>query len=280
MPSSGPADHGIEPAAARGCGIIQISSFREKWRFPLASEDEFGRMPPVPPLFIPMQWMSENLEFLVPSPWREAVLGLLAVLAGLLIGNERTRKEKPAGIRTMALVCLGSATFTMIGYAFASKSGDSGRVAAQIVTGIGFLGGGVILRGPNSIFGATTAAMIWVTAAIGMVFGAGFPAAGFGVTVVVLSLLKFVGRWEHTHQGGVRSETVFVVFEPEHGKGLIKLEKLMVDYEITYPSTNLSLLSDGRNRLQIDYRLPMHRHVEFLNQLACMPEVTEIERQG
>jgi len=53
-----------------------------------------------------------------------------------------------------------------------------------------------------------------------------------------------------------------------------------VDYELTYPPNNLSLLSDGRNRLQIDYRLAMHRHVDFLNQLACMPEVTEIERTG
>jgi putative Mg2+ transporter-C (MgtC) family protein len=226
-----------------------------------------------------MHWMNENLEFLMPSPWRECVLGLMAVFAGLLIGNERTRKEKPAGMRTMALVCLGSATFTMIGFAFTSKTGDSGRVAAQIVTGIGFLGGGVIMRGPNSIFGATTAAMIWVTAAIGMTMGAGFPVAGFGLTATALLLLKFVGRWEHTHQGGGRAETVYVVFEPEHGKSLIKLEKLMADYEIMHQATNLSLLSDGRNRLQIDYLLPAHRHVEFLNQLACLPEVSEIERK-
>jgi putative Mg2+ transporter-C (MgtC) family protein len=167
----------------------------------------------------------------------------------------------------------------MIGFSFASATGDSGRVAAQIVTGIGFLGGGVILRGPNSIFGTTTAAMIWVAAAIGMVMGAGFPVAGLGVTAVVLCLLKFVGRWEHTQQGGVRSETVYVVFEPQHGKGLIKIERVLVDYEITCPPNNLSLLSDGRNRLQIDYRLPAHRHIEFLNQLASMPEVTEIERK-
>jgi putative Mg2+ transporter-C (MgtC) family protein len=226
-----------------------------------------------------MQWINENWQSLMPTPWRETVLGLLAVFAGLLIGNERTRKEKPAGMRTMALVCLGSATFTMIGFSFTSKTGDSGRVAAQIVTGIGFLGGGVIMRGSNSIFGATTAAMIWVTAAIGMVIGAGFPVAGFGITTVTLTLLKFVGRWEHTHQGGGRAETVYVVFEPQHGKSLIKLEKLMADYEVFCPPTNLSLLSDGRHQLRIDYRLPAHRHVEFLNQLASMPEVAEIERK-
>lgn len=223
--------------------------------------------------------LNENLEFLLPSPWREMVLGVLALFAGLLIGNERTRKEKPAGMRTMALVCLGSATFTMIGFAFTSKTGDSGRVAAQIVTGIGFLGGGVIMRGPNSIYGATTAAMIWLTAAIGMTMGAGYPVAGFGLTGAVLLMLKCVGILEHTHRGGGRSETVFVVFEPEHGKTLIKLEKLMLDYEIAHRINNVSLLSDGRNRLQIDYLLPAHRHIEFLNQLACLPEVKEIERK-
>ena len=226
-----------------------------------------------------MQWITENWQSLMPTPWRETVIELMAIIAGLLIGNERTRKEKPAGMRTMALVCLGSATFTMIGLAFTSKTGDSGRVAAQIVTGIGFLGGGVIMRGPSSIYGATTAAMIWVTAAIGMVIGAGFPVAGFGLAAMVLSLLKFVGRWEHTHQGGGRAETVYVLFEPQHGKSLIKLEKIMVDFEIICPPTNLSLLSDGRHRLQIDYLLPAHRHVEFLNLLACLPEVTEIERK-
>jgi putative Mg2+ transporter-C (MgtC) family protein len=231
------------------------------------------------PLF-PMQWMNENWHSLMSSPWREVALALMAVLSGTLIGNERTRKEKPAGMRTMALVCLGSATFTMIGFSFASKTGDSGRVAAQIVTGIGFLGGGVILRGPNSIYGTTTAAMIWVAAAIGMVMGAGFPIAGFGVTIVVLSLLKFVGRWEHSHQGGGRSETVYVSFEPAHGKSLIKLEKIMLDFEVPHRPDQLSLIADGCIRIQIDYRLPAHRHVEFLNQLASMPEVTEIERQG
>jgi uncharacterized membrane protein YhiD involved in acid resistance len=122
--------------------------------------------------------------------------------------------------------------------------------------------------------------MIWVTAAIGVVMGAGYPIAGFGVMAAVLSMLKFVGRWERTHSGGARSETVYVVFAPEHGKSLIKLEKLMSDYEIIHLAANLSLLSDGRYRLRIDYRLLAHRHMEFLNLLATMPEISEIERPG
>src|SRR6202000_2696939 len=123
-------------------------------------------------------WLNENWHSLLPTPWREIVLALMAAIAGLIVGNERSRKEKPAGLRPMALVSLGSATFTMIGFSFASSSGDSGRVAAQIVTGIGFLGGGVLLRGRTGIRGVTTAATIWLVAAMGMAIGAGHAGAG------------------------------------------------------------------------------------------------------
>ena len=227
-----------------------------------------------------MHWLYENWSHIVPTPWREPLLASAATLLGALIGNERMHKEKAVGMRTMALVCLGSATFTMIGYAFTTSTGDSGRVAAQIVTGIGFLGGGVIMRGPGNIFGATTAAMIWVTAAIGVTIGAGYPVAALGLTVLVLGLMKFVGQWEHTQEGGGKSETVVVVFQPERGKTLIKIEKLLVDYGIIHQAGSLSDGGVDGHRLKIDYSLPAHRHVEFLNQLACMPEVQGIERSG
>jgi putative Mg2+ transporter-C (MgtC) family protein len=229
---------------------------------------------------MPMHWLYENWSHIVRTPWREPLLASAAVCFGGLIGNERMHKEKPAGVRTMALVCLGSATFTMIGYAFTSSTGDSGRVAAQIVTGIGFLGGGVIMRGPNNILGTTTAAMIWVTAAIGVTIGSGYPVAALGLTALVLGLMKFVGQWEHTQEGGGKSETVVVTFQPERGKTLIKIEKLLVDYGIVRRTENLSDGGVEGQRLKIDYSLPAHRHVEFLNQLACMPEVQGIERSG
>ena len=81
----------------------------------------------------------------------------------------------------MALVALGSCAFTMVGYAFTSNTGDAGRVAAQIVTGIGFLGAGVLIRGSGGVQGATTAATIWIVAAIGMAIGAGYVAGGMAL---------------------------------------------------------------------------------------------------
>lgn len=225
-----------------------------------------------------MHWLTENWSHILSSPWREIFQALVATVTGGLLGNERMHKEKPAGMRTMAVVCLGSATFTMAGFAFTSATGDSGRVAAQIVTGIGFLGGGVIMRGPGSIYGATTAAMIWTTAAIGMTIGAGYPLAGLGVGALVLAVMKIVGRWEHSYEGGGRVETIHVTFHVDQGKSLIKIEKLLVDYTIVFVPTNLAPAGEGHQRLRIDYALPAHRHIEFLSQLASMPEVEAIER--
>jgi putative Mg2+ transporter-C (MgtC) family protein len=114
-----------------------------------------------------MRWFTESWHLLVPKPWDGALLVFVAIVSGAWVGTERQRKEKPAGLRTMALVALGSCAFTLAGYSFTSNTGDAGRVAAQIVTGIGFLGAGVVLRGAGGVQGVTTAATIWVVAAIG-----------------------------------------------------------------------------------------------------------------
>lgn len=97
---------------------------------------------------------------------------LLAIILGALIGWQREVRGKAAGARTYALVCSGSALFTLLSiYAFPGS--DPARVAAQIVVGIGFLGAGTILNRDNHIHGLTTAAGLWVSAAIGMAVGVG-----------------------------------------------------------------------------------------------------------
>jgi putative Mg2+ transporter-C (MgtC) family protein len=121
---------------------------------------------------------------------------LLAAGIGALLGLEREIRHKSAGFRTNILISVGACIFTIIGLSF--PSGDPSRVTAQIVTGIGFLGGGAILHSGNSVHGMTTAAMIWVNAALGAAVGLGqFPMAlmGAGLTLVVLLIL---GRLEQT----------------------------------------------------------------------------------
>jgi putative Mg2+ transporter-C (MgtC) family protein len=111
---------------------------------------------------------------------------LLAAVLGALIGVEREYRGYPAGVRTIALVCVGSALFTEVSPLF---NGDAGRVPAQIVTGIGFLCAGVIVREGLSVHGITTAAMIWTAAAVGVAVAAHlFVVAVFAALLVVILL--------------------------------------------------------------------------------------------
>ncbi len=117
---------------------------------------------------------------------------LLAAALGALLGLEREYRRKPAGLRTNILIAVGSALFAIISIEIGRAGATPDRIAAQIVTGIGFLGAGAILRGRANIHGLTTAATIWVNAAIGVAAGAGlFAVASIaaGLTVAVLVLL-------------------------------------------------------------------------------------------
>lgn len=123
----------------------------------------------------------------------------LALAAGLggAIGLEREFRHKPAGLRTNMLIALGSALFSVLSVELGSAAGSPDRVAAQIVTGIGFLGAGAILRTGDHVQGLTTAATIWVNAAIGMAAGLGsyaVAAVGAALTLVVLALLPTMER--------------------------------------------------------------------------------------
>ena len=97
---------------------------------------------------------------------------ILAVMLGVAIGVEREIRGKAAGLRTNTLICLGAAIFTIISREMASGSEPLTRIAAQIVTGVGFLGAGAIIRDRGGISGLTTAATIWLVASIGMACGA------------------------------------------------------------------------------------------------------------
>jgi putative Mg2+ transporter-C (MgtC) family protein len=114
---------------------------------------------------------------------------LLAAALGAALGLERESRQKPAGLRTNMLIALGSALFTVVSVTIAGPDGSADRVAAQIVTGIGFVGGGAILRWRGSIQGMTTAAAIWVNAAIGMAAGSGLLAVATAATVITLTVL-------------------------------------------------------------------------------------------
>ncbi|MCS6845648.1 MAG: MgtC/SapB family protein [Caldilineales bacterium] len=131
--------------------------------------------------------------------WTYAGQLLLAAFLGGLIGLEREAGRRPAGMRTFMLVTVGSTLFTILSiHAFPTETGvrDSARVAAQIVSGIGFLGVGTIWRSQNAVKGLTTAAGLWVAAAIGMAVGAGYGLLAAATTVLVLIILVVLRRVE------------------------------------------------------------------------------------
>src|SRR5581483_9649366 len=114
---------------------------------------------------------------------------LLAAVLGAALGLEREYWRKPAGLRTNILIAVGSAVFTLMSISIARDGGTPDRISAQIVTGVGFLGGGAILRNRTSVHGMTTAATIWVNAAVGMAAGAGESLMATMATVMTLVVL-------------------------------------------------------------------------------------------
>lgn len=126
---------------------------------------------------------------------------LVAVVLGGAIGLDRELKRKPAGLRTNILICIGATLLTDLSVRVASGAngpdGDPGRIAAQIITGVGFLGAGTILHSGGAIVGLTSAATIWVVAAIGMLIGAGQFVEATGAGALVFLVLGGLGRVEH-----------------------------------------------------------------------------------
>jgi putative Mg2+ transporter-C (MgtC) family protein len=127
------------------------------------------------------------------NPWLEMILRfLLAVALGAGIGFQRERAGKTAGVRTHILVSSGAALFTLVSiYGFSGAVVDISRVAAGVVVGVGFLGAGVILRGQREeeVAGLTTAATIWITAAIGLAAGTGMYLVSVIVTAIIIGVL-------------------------------------------------------------------------------------------
>lgn len=126
----------------------------------------------------------------------------LALTLGGVVGYERERQQRPAGFRTHVLVCVGSALIMLVSaYGMAGASGgtvvyDPARIAAQVVTGIGFLGAGTILRHGNTITGLTTAASIWIVSGIGLAVGIGFYGGALMATFMVLLSLILLRNLE------------------------------------------------------------------------------------
>ena len=199
---------------------------------------------------------------------------VLAVLFGGIIGLERGANKHQAGLRTHILVCVG-ATLAMMTNAFISENlstiSDPARLGAQVISGIGFLGAGLILvTSRNKVKGLTTAAGLWSSACIGLALGIGFYSGALIAGILVFVVLALLPRLEHYVYNRSRLMNLFVEFDSmNHLRAFLAIVRHL-DYKIveTVVSKSDSVVSDGYN-LNLSFRLPRKvSHAEALRTLA------------
>lgn len=179
---------------------------------------------------------------------------VIAGLLGGIIGVEREFRAKEAGVRTHFIVALGSALFMIISeYAFGDKTHDVSRVAAQVVSGIGFIGAGVIIFQRNVIRGVTTAAGLWVAAAIGMAAGDGMYSVAIAATILTLSCLEMM----HFVNMQVSEKVIDITLLPPEGYDPLllpaKLQEMRINVEnfaVSGGIIRLSLRFRAKNALE------------------------------
>jgi putative Mg2+ transporter-C (MgtC) family protein len=224
-----------------------------------------------------VQVLFGDLRQLMPRPYCEIVLVATAFLCGALVGFEREKEHKPAGLRTLILICVGSAIFTVMSVSPALGGHEPARIAAQIVTGIGFLGAGSILRDRHRISGLTTAATIWASSGIGIVVGAGYAAAGVVLSAAVLVTLGWVRQLEVLLNGACHVRRVLVVYQPSQGKTRARITALLDEAKGHIAIGDDKERPQGLREVSVEY-CGVHRdHRCVLAQLADVPGVEALE---
>ncbi len=200
---------------------------------------------------------------------------LLALVLGGLIGWERELYDKPAGFRTNTLICVGSTLFTIFSLKIGIIPGtDSARIAAQIVSGIGFLGAGAIIRRGEAVLGLTTAATIWFVASIGMGIGAGYYVISSVGTALALAILFVFRKFEHLVDRIHTTRTYHVTVSAEDDA--VRELSLVLDSCGLRVLGNKQVKSDNRYFYQITLSGKRAEHTPLLEKLLKSPTVKEV----
>lgn len=200
---------------------------------------------------------------------------LLAVILGALIGAEREYRGKSAGFRTMIMISLGSCLFTIISILIGGTSTPD-RIASNIVTGIGFLGAGVIFKNENIINGITTSATIWTVAAVGMAVGGGYYFVSIGASIIILIILAVLPYLERLidklNQSKIyiincenipnQIEVIEMIFKENHLKfkltsQIIETKTLSIHWQVQGALKNhvnfVKIISTNKHIIRIEY---------------------------
>lgn len=198
---------------------------------------------------------------------------LVSVLCGSLLGVEREYQNKSAGLRTIVLICLGSTIFTMISQRI---GGSDDRVAANIITGIGFIGAGVIFKENFNVKGLTTAAVIWISAAIGMVIGVEEYRMGLILSFIVLVVLGGFAKLEVLIDF-INHKRIYRITFIDDNLDNIAWTKEIVEKEKL--KATVGHLSKSHNRLMVNFEVRGNKkHFHALTEkLVAKPEILGIE---
>jgi putative Mg2+ transporter-C (MgtC) family protein len=200
---------------------------------------------------------------------------VLAAILGGIIGIEREIRDKPAGLRTNILICVGSALFMSLSTRVAQLlGGDPTRIAAQIISGIGFLGAGAVLHSHGFVLGLTTAATIWVVAGVGMALGSGMYLVAVFATAMSLVTLYFLSFVEDRIQG--RRSYSYSLVVTDLNQALASINRVLQESSVSAASFNFKKRT-GNYRVWFRLVIPRETNIKIIQRLSEVPEVIQVE---
>lgn len=221
-------------------------------------------------------YLYENINSLEVNMVNTLFRLLLSMVLGTVVGAERKRKGQIAGIRTFALIAMGACLAMLLSIYVPQvymglKNGDPGRIAAQVITGIGFIGGGAMIHMKGSVRGLTTAAGIWMTAIIGMAVGVGMYLCSVGATLLILLTLVTFEQYEKRRKLGQESKVISLAAEgiitdiQAYRDVLRKADVHLSTYYVEYDYEN--------NRTDLNFVILAHAYTDLLPLLEKVSNV-------
>lgn len=217
--------------------------------------------------------------------WEVVLRLLLSAVLGGLVGMEREVNNRPAGLRTHVLVSLGSCLVMLISMYGFTGSGDPARLAAQVVSGIGFLGAGTILRNGNTIKGLTTAASLWVCGCIGLAIGNGYYIGGLASAAIVLFTLISLGFFEK--KINMSKYKILVVEGKERTSLIADIAKILGDNNIIIKDIKIihdeeleqdeALDQEGNGLIEIQFTVKVPRKLKNHKLFGKIMDVTSVK---
>lgn len=206
---------------------------------------------------------------------------LAAIFCGGLVGLERELKQKHAGLKTNILICVGSALFSVLSVYIADTQkalgvhADPARLAAQVVSGIGFLGGGAIIQSRGNIHGLTTAATIWLVAAIGVSIGFGHIGLAMAISAIVVGVLVGTTQFEVRFMGRGQIVESEIVATEEHGNIIRHVHEALDEHDLVLDDVRIHRES-GKSVIRVRYHGLARARKKFILDIWGHPAVREV----